>query len=150
MELKSFKEIGNWKRHDVSVKFIYHEEGQEPVQIYSNNFDEVKLLDRLKMVIAFDGEDVYETGFGALGIKETSFKLLKRKGIMFRTVERHVEFLGFDNVLECDQFINWCNHFRISNQIQEVVRLKFIETYNDEIREVKMKQTDEMKYIKMW
>lgn len=149
MKNKPFKEVNTWKRHNVDVVFV-QEEKDNKKDIVGENFHELNSLKKLKMKILFDGESVCETKAGAFGIKEFSFKLLKRKGFLFKTVAKKVDVLNWDDEKEYEAFIKWVEHFRMSREIQEAVKIQLMNTYLNEIEEQEVARPKELKYINLW
>ena len=148
MKNKPYKEINTWKRHKVEVLFV-NGNGVDEQVLDEKQFLKLNNLKEMKMVILFDGIRVYESKQGAFGVKEFSYRLLKRKGILFRTVNYTVDVLAWSNEQEYDLFKKWANHFRISQEIQELVKLKFIEIYNVEVQGEKLQRPEILKYIQI-
>ena len=149
MKNKPYKEVNTWKRHSVEVVFINVEDEVEQ-EITEENFNKLDNLDNLKMCVKFEGNVVCETNTGVFGIKEYNYKLLKRKGLLFKTVEKKVDVLNWNDDKEHEAFVNWANHFRISDKIQEAVKIQLIDTYLNEIQEDNIIKPKELKYISLW
>ena len=45
--------------------------------------------------------------------------------------------------------MKWANHFRVSQKIQELVKLKFVETYSVEVQSEKIQRPEILKYIQI-
>ena len=149
MKNKPYKEVNTWKRPSVEVVFINVEDEVEQ-EITEENFNKLDNLDNLKMCVKFEGNVVYETNTGVFGIKEYNYKLLKRKGLLFKTVEKKVDVLNWNDDKEHEAFVKWANHFRISDKIQEAVKIQLIDTYLNEIQEDNIIKPKELKYISLW
>lgn len=148
MKNKPYREINTWKRHNVEVLFI-NGEGVDEQVLDHKQFLELNSLKKMKMIILFDGIRVYESKQGVFGIKEFSYRLLKRKGILLRTVNNTVDVLTWEDEQEYELFVKWANHFRISQKIQELVKLKFVETYSVEVQSEKVQRPEILKYIQI-
>lgn len=148
MKNKPYKEINVWKRHNVEVLLI-NGCGVDEKVVDNKEFLKLNSLKKLKMVILFDGIRVYESKSGAFGIKEFSYKLLKLKGILPRTIVNIVDVLTWNDEQEYQLFVKWANHFRISQEIQESVKLKFIDTYSVEVQSEKQQTPELLKYIQI-
>lgn len=149
MKNKPYKEVSTWKRHNIGVSFINVEDGVEQ-EITKSNFNKLGSLDNLKMCVEFEGNVVCETETGVFGIKEYNYKLLKRRGLLFKTVEKKVDVLNWVNEKEHEAFVKWANHFRISDKIQEAVKIQLMDTYLNEIQENNIIKPKELKYISLW
>ncbi len=148
MKNKPYKEVNLWKRHNVEVMLI-NGEGEFEEAINKDNFKELNSLKKVKLVVLFDKVRVYESKQGTLGIKEFSYKKLERKGILLKTVNYTVDVLTWNDEQEYELFIKWSNHFRVSERIQELVRLKFIETYSVIVDSEKIQRPEILKYIQI-
>lgn len=148
MKNKPYKEIKVWKRHNVDVMFM-NGDGVDEKLITQKEFSELNSLKKIKMVILFDGIRVYESKQGAFCIKEFSYKLLERKGIIFKTVNHTVDILAWEDEQEQELFEKWANHFRDSQRIQEIVKLKFVDTYCKEVESEKVQRPEVLKYIQI-
>ena len=148
MKNKPYKEVNCWKRHDIKV-LIVNGDGEFEDIMDNKMFLELNSLKKVKLVILFDNVRVYESKQGALGIKEISYKLLERKGLLFKTVNHVVDVLTWSNEQEYELFIKWANHFRDSQRIQEITKLKFIDTYCMEVQKEKLQRPEVLKYIQI-
>ena len=149
MKNKPYNEVGIWRRHDVEVSFINVENKVEQ-EITDSNFITLDSLDNLKMCIKFGGSVVCETDTGVFGVKEYNYKLLKRKGLFLKTVNKKVDVLNWVDEKEHEAFIEWANHFRISDKIQEAVKIQLMNTYLNEVQENNIIKPKELKYINLW
>lgn len=148
MKNKPYKEVNTWKRHNVEVSLVYGD-ADSSVVVTPDNFGDLNNLKKLKMVICFDGDQVYESKQGVFGMKEHSYQVLERKGILFKTVRKTVDILHWVDVTENELFIKWANHFRISSQIQELVKIRLIETYCEDVQSQEVVKPKMLKYIEM-
>ena len=148
MKNKPYNEVNTWKRHNIQVRLV-EGEGEFENVVNKENFKELNNLKQVRMIITFDNEIVYESKKGCFGIKEFSYKLLKRKGILFKTVNYTFDVLTWNDEKEYELFIKWANHFRDCQRIQELVRLMFIETYSEEVQVEKVQRPEILKYIQI-
>lgn len=148
MIIKPYKEVNTWKRHDVRVFFV-NVKGEDEEVLNREDFIKLNNLKNMKMIILFNGARVYESNSGSFGVKEFSYRLLKRKGIFFKTVNYVVDVLTWEDEQEYEQFIKWANHFRESKKIQELVKLKFIEIYSEEVNNEEIQRPEILKYIQI-
>lgn len=148
MKNKPYNEINIWKRHKVDVMFM-NGNGVDEKLITHKEFTELNSLKKMKMIVLFDGIRVYESKQGVFGIKEFSYKLLERKGIIFKTVNHTVDVLTWEDEQECELFEKWASHFRVSQKIQELVKLKFVDTYCIEVQSEKIQRPEVLKYIQI-
>ena len=103
MKNKPYNEINIWKRHNVDVMFM-NGSGENEELITDKEFIELNSLKKMKMIVLFDGIRVYESKQGVFGIKEFSYKLLERKGIIFKTVNHTVDVLTWEDKQEYELF----------------------------------------------
>ena len=148
MKNKPYSEINIWKRHKVDVMFM-NGNGVDEKLITHKEFIELNSLKKMKMIVLFDGIRVYESKQGVFGIKEFSYKLLERKGIIFKTVNHTVDVLTWEDEQEYELFEKWASHFRVSQKIQELVKLKFVDTYCMEVQSEKIQRPEVLKYIQI-
>ena len=148
MKNKPYSEINIWKRHNVDVMFM-NGSGENEELITHKEFIELNSLKKMKMIVLFDGIRVYESKQGVFGIKEFSYKLLERKGIIFKTVNHTVDVLTWEDEQEYELFEKWASHFRVSQKIQELVKLKFVDTYCIEVQSEKIQRPEVLKYIQI-
>jgi len=148
MIIKPYEEVNTWKRHNVEVFFI-NGKGEDEEVLNRESFIKLNNLKNMKMIVLFNGVRVYESNSGSFSVQEFSYRLLKRKGIFFKTVNYVVDVLAWEDKQEYEQFIKWADHFRESRVIQELVKLKFIETYCKEVNNEEIQRPEILKYIQI-
>ena len=96
MIIKPYKEVNTWKRHDIKVFFV-DGNGEDEEVLKKESLKKLNSLDDMKMIILFDGGRVYESNVGSFAVKEFSYRLLKRRGIFFKTVNYVVDVLAWND-----------------------------------------------------
>lgn len=149
MKNKPYKEVNTWKRHSIEVRFVNEDKNNKEV-IEAKNFHKLNNLKKLSMHILLNGENVYRSKAGAFGISEIGHKLLERRGIFFKTVNKKYDVLNWEDQQEYEEFIKWVEHFRMSNQIQEAVKTHLMKTYLEEVESQDIVKPREFKHINLW